>query len=88
MKLFRILGTDIEKFLRRNGEKFADIEKVRHGRKRFSVFDGIDISRVLTDGETHVSCGNAFIHAKLDKAPGKVFLIHIRYHRPLSYCIE
>ena len=88
MKLFRIMRVSIEKFLRRNREKFTNIKEIGHSGKGFSIFNGVDISGVLTDGETHVSCGNAFVYAELGKTLGKVFLVHSMYHRPLSYCIE
>ena len=46
---FRVVCIDIKKFLWRDVEVFADIEKVFHRGKVFPIFNAIDISCILSN---------------------------------------
>ena len=62
---FRVVCIDIKKFLWRDVEVFADIEKVFHRGKVFPIFNAIDISRILSNRQAHVPSRHTSLRAKL-----------------------
>ena len=53
----------LEKFRWSDAKVFADIEEDLHGREAIPIFERIDITSTLPDGQTHVPCRNAFIYS-------------------------
>lgn len=73
-------GANVEKFLRRDAQIFADVKEILHGRITLPGFDPIDIIGALSDGQTHISGRDTFIQAQLSETPTEVALFHVSHH--------
>jgi len=69
----RILIFCIKEFTGRDLQVFADIKERPHGGERFTTLDILYVAFVLTNGQTHLTGGNALFHTQLCQAQGKIF---------------
>ena len=75
----------LKKFRRCDAEVFADIKENLHGREAVPIFERINVTGTLSDGQAHVPCRYAFIRSQFCQPFVKQILIHMRYH-PLYDC--
>ena len=60
----RIPVSILKKFRRCDAEVFADIEEDLHGREAVPIFERINVTGTLSDGQAHVPCRYAFIRSQ------------------------
>ena len=72
----RIRNLIVKKFLWRDCQVIADIEKCGHGGQSAVIFNTVDIGRPLSDCQAHFACGNALFQPERRQTMAKPFLIH------------
>lgn len=78
LKLLWISGFCIKEILRRNREKFTDIEKIRHSRECFAIFNSVDISGVWPIDRLMSLAETPFFMRSWVRRRAEIFFIHVQ----------
>lgn len=64
----------------------ADVEERAHARKRFFVFDLVDVTLTETERKAHIPCGNIFVHSEPGKSVAEFFSVRMVFHKVICPC--